>query len=66
MPSGDPVHTCHADCPCQTGGAPRPDFLPVEGGLLAGLVDGAEALAAAIQRRMAENAKARESMEPRP
>lgn len=21
------VHTCHADCPCQTGGTPTPDFL---------------------------------------
>lgn len=24
------VHTCHAECPCQTGGEPTPDFLPVE------------------------------------
>lgn len=27
----DDVHTCHAECPCQTGGEPPPDFLPVEG-----------------------------------
>ena len=27
------VHTCHAECPCQTGGEPRPDFLPVEGAI---------------------------------
>ena len=31
----DRVHTCHADCPCQHGGEPRPDFLPAEGSLLA-------------------------------
>lgn len=24
------VHTCHSECPCQTGGKPTPDFLPVE------------------------------------
>ena len=28
------VHTCHAECPCQTGGEPTPDFLAVEGSLL--------------------------------
>lgn len=21
------IHTCHADCPCQTGGKPVPDFI---------------------------------------
>jgi hypothetical protein len=21
------IHTCHAECPCQTGGQPRPDFI---------------------------------------
>lgn len=31
------VHTCHAECPCQTGGEPRPDFLPIERSLLPGL-----------------------------
>ena len=31
----DRVHTCHAECPCHHGGQPRPDFLPVEGSLLA-------------------------------
>jgi hypothetical protein len=25
------IHTCSAECPCQTGGEPTPDFLPVEG-----------------------------------
>lgn len=27
------VHTCHAECPCHTGGEPVPDFLPVGGAL---------------------------------
>lgn len=25
MPA-DELHTCHAECPCQTGGTPLPDF----------------------------------------
>jgi hypothetical protein len=32
------VHTCHDQCPCRTGGQPTPDFLPVEGSLLPGLL----------------------------
>lgn len=24
------VHTCHAECPCQSGGEPRPDFIAAE------------------------------------
>ena len=34
----DRVHTCHAECPCRHGGEPSPDFLPVEGSLLPGLL----------------------------
>ena len=29
------VHTCHSECPCQTGGGPMRDFLPGEGSWLA-------------------------------
>lgn len=32
------VHTCHAECPCQTSGEPPKDFLPIEGSLLPGLL----------------------------
>jgi hypothetical protein len=28
------VHTCHAECPCQSGGEPTPDFLRVEASLV--------------------------------
>lgn len=34
------VHTCHAECPCHTGGKPRPDFIKAEGSLLPGLLAG--------------------------
>ncbi len=34
---GDPVHTCHAECPCHTGGEPRQDFIAVEGSLIPAL-----------------------------
>jgi hypothetical protein len=27
------VHTCHSECPCQTGGEPTRDFAPAEGWL---------------------------------
>lgn len=33
----DRLHTCHAECPCHTGGEPTPDFLPIEGSLMPGL-----------------------------
>ena len=25
------IHTCHADCPCQSGGEPMPDFIEDSG-----------------------------------
>lgn len=31
FPSSAGVHTCHAECPCQHGGRPSPDFLTNEG-----------------------------------
>lgn len=30
MQEGEQVHTCHAECPCHTGGEPAPDFTPGE------------------------------------
>lgn len=27
----DRVHTCHAECPCQTGDEPLPDFVSDDG-----------------------------------
>jgi hypothetical protein len=37
-PRADDIHTCSAECPCQTGGEPRPDFIAVEGSLLPALL----------------------------
>lgn len=31
MPDWDDVHTCHDECPCQTGGEPARDFAAAEG-----------------------------------